>query len=98
MTTKTRRSMCWESLEYRTPLREVHEIEETNTTIFKVKREKGMQTIENYDLYARMASHVRKLANPELRTGLHKEYREEMVLLQNSRPLSARLSQDQRIT
>ena len=57
-----------------------------------------MRTIEDYELYARMASHVRKFANPELMTGLHKEYREEMLLLQNSRPLSARLPQDQRIT
>lgn len=35
---ETRRSMCWESLKYKTLLRGVYEIkEETNTTRFKVK-------------------------------------------------------------
>ena len=38
---ETRRSMCWESLKYKTLLRGVYEIkEETNTTRFKVKQAK----------------------------------------------------------
>ena len=82
MTTKTRRSTRWESLEYKTLLREVYKIEEEpDEAIYKVKHTKGMRTIEDYNLYARMTSYMRKSANPELRTALHKEYREKMLLL-----------------
>ena len=56
---------------HKTPLREVYEIEEEpDEAMFKVKQAKGMRKIEDYELYAKMASYMRRLTNPELREAL----------------------------